>query len=232
MKGVCASVQRYAFGGGPQRIGVFVAVILAALVGLLGCSAPANRSKPARVASLTDQQQLRRDFMWSLTSEQVRAANLHYDRHPEHIGTGTRDGEGLPWTRLTASQQTTLEALCAAHDAMAESVSPERQLKPGPIEQAEVFAVGYAFMDNIPGREHMELEFQVCRGDYTVAFSFDLDGSAPLPPAVKEAGIDLRAAGVIQPLTKEQMDAYAAKVIRERDARRAAASPPAPSNSP
>jgi len=123
------------------------------------------------------------DFVRSLTAEQIRKANA----------------AGLPFAELTAEQQQAVSAMWEHtrqfYDEIRAKSGKADIPTPGPVGQVKVALVGYSEM---PNANEVLIEL---RGNVRHMMGCSLQ---PFPAALKEAGKDLVAAGVVEFVTDQE----------------------------
>lgn len=187
----------------------YLAVVLLLTVSLIwGCQGPpppAGRGTGssdgpghfyAGLPSAAEQQAVKA-LVLSLTPEQVRKANAWTKSSPEGVFRFDR-GKGLPYAELTEQQKEAVEALWARVEQRAHSFLERKPhlrdmpgLVPGPVEQAEIFNVGYYLIPE-ETKEHTLLSFLCTSFPTAVPMETTLPGVIELTPALEAEGLDLR----------------------------------------
>jgi len=142
-----------------------------------------------------EEQQAVKTFVLSLTPEQVRKANAYTKSSPEGLYRWDR-GKGLPYAELTDQQKQAVEVLWAReeerlNDLVARKSHLREKLVPGPLEQVEVFNVGYYLIPE-ETREHTLLSFLCTSFPVATRMETTLPGVIELTPALEAEGLDLR----------------------------------------
>ena len=134
-------------------------------------------------------------FVLSLTPEQVRKANAYTKANPEHV-CRTDTNQGLPCADLTEEQKQALAILASAFEqrlgqfAEAHPEHAERHATLVPLDQSEIFNVGYYYIPE-ETKDHTLLGFEFRRRPLGTQFETTLPGVLDLPAALSEEGLNL-----------------------------------------
>ena len=174
--------------------GLQVILPAVALLAVAGCSAstrthpgpppippPEARAAPAVSAD---------DLVKTLSVAQVRQANA----------------EGLPFSELTADQQAIVNGMWTYYAARRPSHIAGGTLPPAaPVDEVRVVLVGYS--DPRDSKDLPTVIVELRAGKQGCQSIVHPD---PIPAAIREAGVDLVAAGMVVPYTEEEKRAIAA----------------------
>jgi len=187
--------------------GYLAAVLLLAVSLIWGCQGPpppaARRTgsgdSPAHFyvgLPSPEEQQAVKALVLSLTPEQVRKANAWTKSSPEGLPRFDQ-GKGLPYAELTQQQKEAVEVLWARVEQRAHSFLERKPhlrempgLVPGPVEQAEIFNVGYYLIPE-ETKEHTLLSFLCASFPTAVPMETTLSGVIELTPGLEAEGLDV-----------------------------------------
>lgn len=175
--------------------GLSCAVLILTVALLAGCQAArtvAPRDQGQRETDLASQwaaerERLAVEFAASLTADQVATAN---------------GAEGLKWPALTQDQRTILSRLWEINHDLLVTVGkvPEKApdvLNPGPLQEAKVFKVGYAFVPE-ETKEWTLYRFQSQRYPVSTPFDGTVRKARSLTPGLSAHGINFSETGEVR----------------------------------
>ncbi len=158
------------------------------LVVALGCSGIKEVPRPPVPQDVRGPAFSVAEFARSLTVDQLRKANAG----------------GLAFSELTPEQQQAVSAMWGHYAAILEQTRAEGLPggPAGPVEEARLVLVGYAEAEG--ATTTLDIEFR--RGKGRASFG---EAVKRVPAAIREAGVDLVAAGLAEPPGAEEAEAAA-----------------------